>query len=55
MLDPKPATYTGNWFRLLQSNTSQAGWKYLEDNNSNNSLLYQIKFSNFELLHPINL
>ena len=27
MLDPKPATYTGNWFRLPLSNTSQAGWR----------------------------
>ena len=27
MLDPKPATYTGNWFRQLLSNTSQAGWR----------------------------
>ena len=23
----KPATYTGNWFRLPLSNTSQAGWR----------------------------
>jgi hypothetical protein len=23
----KPATYTGNWFRQLLSNTSQAGWR----------------------------
>ena len=23
----KPATYTGNWFRLLLSNTNQAGWR----------------------------
>ena len=27
MLDPKPATYIGNWFRQLLSNTSQAGWR----------------------------
>ena len=27
MLDSKPATYTGNWFRQLLSNTSQAGWR----------------------------
>ena len=27
MLDPKPATYTGNWFRLPLSDTSQAGWR----------------------------
>jgi hypothetical protein len=24
---PTPATYTGNWCRLLRSNTSQAGWR----------------------------
>jgi hypothetical protein len=27
MLDPKPATYTGNWSRQLLSDTSQAGWR----------------------------
>ena len=27
MLDPKPATYTGNWSRLPLSDTSQAGWR----------------------------
>ncbi len=27
MLDPKPATYIDNWFRLPRSGTSQAGWR----------------------------
>ena len=27
MLDPKPATYIDNWFRLPLSGTSQAGWR----------------------------